>query len=102
MLHLTNVNTHTLLTQFYGYSKVLFAKKACPVICWFKLFRIYTDDPKSTALCDVKLLEKVSREARIPPAGVSYILTSSPTHRKKDPKRCMYDSIQEQLKQNKI
>ena len=54
MLYLTNVNVNTPLTKFYGFCKVIVAKKACPDLCRVDLFRTCTDESKSTTLSDVK------------------------------------------------
>ena len=54
VLSFTNVNENTPLTQFYGFCKVIVAKKACPVIFRFDVFRTCTEDPNSTAFSDVK------------------------------------------------
>ena len=54
VLHLTNFNINAPLTQFYGFCKVSVAEKAFSVIYMFDLSRVCTNDPKSTALSDVK------------------------------------------------
>ena len=73
MLYLTNVYVNTPLTQFYGFCKVIIAKKACLVICRFDIFRTCTDDPNSTALSDVKQLFFVIVYLYIPVAGFDAI-----------------------------
>ena len=73
VLYLINVNVNTPLTQFYGFCKVIVAKKAWPVIFTFDIFCPCTDDPNSTVLSVVKYLFFVIVYLYIPVAGFDAI-----------------------------
>ena len=70
---LTNVKLNAPLTEFYGFFKVTFAGKACPVIYRFDKSRTCTNDPNSTANSDIKCLFFVIVYPCIPVAGFDTI-----------------------------
>ena len=60
VLCLTNVNVKRPQTQYYGFCKVTFADKACPIIYRIDKSRTCTNDPNETALSDLNFLVIVS------------------------------------------